>query len=205
MAGEKAANRRSPLAVVVLALLAEEPMHPYRMQRLIKERGKDQIANVAQRNSVYQTIDRLQRGGLITVHDTERDERRPERTVYALTDTGRATLMSWLRTMLATPSREFPEFPAALATLMLLPPAEVADLLAARADELAARLAESAPAADLPFELPRLFTLDDEYKAALTRAELTWLRSVLADLRAGRLTWSQEWIERIAAAAETQK
>lgn len=188
---------------MLLTLLAEEPMHPYRMQQVIKRRGKDKIANVAARNSVYQTIDRLQRGGLITVHETERDDRRPERTVYALTDAGRETLLSWLRTMLAAPSREFPEFPAALATLMLLPPAEVADLLAARADELAARLAEPPPDADLPFELPRLFTLDDEYKTALTRAELAWLRSVLADLRAGRLTWSKEWIEEIAAAAET--
>jgi hypothetical protein len=31
------------------------------MQTLIKERGKDQIANVAQRNSVYQTIAALKR------------------------------------------------------------------------------------------------------------------------------------------------
>jgi DNA-binding PadR family transcriptional regulator len=50
---------RSPLAMVLLALLAEEPMHPYRMQQLIKGRGKDKIANVARPNSVYQTIDRL--------------------------------------------------------------------------------------------------------------------------------------------------
>ena len=31
--------KRSPLALAILALLDEAPMHPYRMQRLIKDRG----------------------------------------------------------------------------------------------------------------------------------------------------------------------
>lgn len=45
----------SPLALTVLALLSEMPMHPYRMQRLIEERGKDDVANVRRRSSLYQT------------------------------------------------------------------------------------------------------------------------------------------------------
>ena len=52
--------RRSTLAMVLLALLLEAPMHPYRMQQMIKERGQDQLVNVAQRNSVYQALDRLE-------------------------------------------------------------------------------------------------------------------------------------------------
>src|SRR5579862_2576078 len=76
---------RSPLWLVVLAMAAEAPMHPYRMQTLIKERGKDLVANVAQRNSVYQTIDALRRAGLVEVREMSRDERRPERTVYQAT------------------------------------------------------------------------------------------------------------------------
>src|ERR1700738_191048 len=86
---------RSPLSMVVLALVCEEPMHPYRMQTLIKERGKDQIANVAQRNSVYQTIDALLRAGLIAISETSRQERRPKRTIYEATDEGRRALRSW--------------------------------------------------------------------------------------------------------------
>src|SRR5438309_6989392 len=104
---------RSPLAMVLLASVAEAPMHPYRMQTLIKERGKDQIANVAQRNSVYQTIDALRRAGLIAMRETEREERRPERTIYEATEEGRRTLRSWSNTALSTPAREFLEFPAA--------------------------------------------------------------------------------------------
>src|SRR5437764_7312634 len=100
--------RSSTMALAVLAFLYEAPMHPYRMQQLIKERGKDQVVNVRQRASLYQTIERLQRDGLIAVQGTSRAERRPERTEYALTDEGRATVCAWLRTMLAVPAREFP-------------------------------------------------------------------------------------------------
>src|ERR687894_454267 len=59
-----AGPRRSTLATALLALLVEAPMHPYRMQQVIKERGQDQLVNVAQRNSVYQALDRLVRDGL---------------------------------------------------------------------------------------------------------------------------------------------
>ncbi|MFS8513910.1 MAG: helix-turn-helix transcriptional regulator, partial [Planifilum fulgidum] len=94
--------QRSPLALAILVLLAEEPMHPYRMQRLIKERGKDLVINVQRRASLYQTIQRLLRNGLIAVKETSREENRPERTVDELTEKGLQTSREWLRDMLAT-------------------------------------------------------------------------------------------------------
>jgi DNA-binding PadR family transcriptional regulator len=187
---------RSPLWLVVLASLIEEPMHPYRMQVLIKERGKDLIANVAQRNSVYQVIDGLLRAGLIAVHGTARAESRPERTVYQITDRGRETLQVWMRTMLSTPAREFPDFPAALAHVMMLEPAELRALLEARAVALEARLATLE---DTPPHIPRLFLLEAEYLAAVTRAEIAWLRGVIADIKARKLTWSEAWLRKTMA------
>ena len=186
---------RSPLPMVVLALVAEAPMHPYRMQQLIKERGKDQIANVAQPNSIYQTIEGLRRAGLLAVRETARDERRPERTVYEITDDGRRTLLLWLRTVLSAPRREFPDFPAALSYLPLLEPQDVLRQLEARALALAGRLQELDSS---DHDLPRLFLIEDEYQRAVTRAELDWIRSVVEDLRAGRLTWTEEWVRSVA-------
>jgi DNA-binding PadR family transcriptional regulator len=93
--------RHSPLALAVLAMLTEAPMHPYRMQQLIKARGKDEVINVGQRNSLYQTIDRLVRGDLIAIRETERDGAFPERTVYEITEAGRDTARLWLREQLA--------------------------------------------------------------------------------------------------------
>ena len=57
------APRSSPLALTVLALLHYQPLHPYGIQRLIKQWGKDQVVNVEQRTSLYRTIERLLGGG----------------------------------------------------------------------------------------------------------------------------------------------
>jgi DNA-binding PadR family transcriptional regulator len=190
---------RSPLWLVVLSLACEEPMHPYRMQTLIKERGKDLVANVAQRNSVYQTIDALRRAGLIKVREMEREERRPERTIYEATAEGRRTLRSWLTTALSTPAREFPELPAALSVLdPSLTPDELGQLLQTRVAALEVRL----DALEKPVPgLPRIFLLESEYLAAVTRAEIKWLVGVITDLRTGRLAHpSAEEMRRIAAA-----
>ena len=161
-------------------------MHPYRMQQLIRERGKDRIANVAQPNSVYQTIDRLHRAGLVAARATARHERRPERTEYELTAAGRVALDTWLETVLSTPPREFPDFPAALSLLSLLEPADARALLEARAQHLTERLAELTVEIE---DLPRLFLIEDEYQRAVTEAELRWVRAIVDDLRNGRLTW----------------
>ena len=196
----KRAQRRSPLAVQILQLLDEEPMHAYRMQRLITERRKDRIVNIAQRNSMYQTVDRLLRGELIEVHLTQRTPGRPERTVYRLTRAGRDTLDTWLRTILSTPAREFPEFPVAIAALPSLTPELAIELLEHRThllrDELAMADAESAEAQHMG--LPRLFFLEDEYLRTITEAELRWVDTVLDDLRTERLTWNREWLAEVA-------
>ena len=181
---------RSPLWIVVLGLACEEPMHPYRMQTLIKQRGKDRVANVSARNSVYQTIDALERAGLIAAGATSRDENRPERTTYEATAEGRAALRAWVRSGLATPAREFPEFPAVLSTLMgVTGPDDLASLLEARTAALVALLADL----DKPVPgVPRLFLLEEEYMAATVRAEIAWLRAVVADLKKGRLKFPTE-------------
>ena len=181
----------SPLALVILALLDEDRMHPYRMQQLIRERGKDEVINVRHRASLYQTIARLQRDGLIEVHGTAQTGNRPERTIYQLTDTGRTTLHAWLREMLGTPAPEFPEFPAALSFIYLLEPAEARQQLAQRADALNARQQQLAKLLDEHADaVPRLFLLELEYMKTVMDAELAWLRSIEGDLDAGRLTWS---------------
>jgi hypothetical protein len=40
--------------------------------------------------------------------------------------------------------------------------------------------------------LPRLFLLEEEYMAAMVRAEIAWLRGVIDDLRSGRLKFPTE-------------
>jgi DNA-binding PadR family transcriptional regulator len=185
--------RRSSLALAILGLLENGPLHPYGIQRLLKQWGKDQVVNVGQRTSLYRMIVRLEEAGLITAGATERDERYPERTVYHLTDEGRTICREWLAEILTTPRNEFPEFPAGLSFVMLLPPQTACELLAQRRERLTERIAE------LHLELgsevdghpvPRFALLESEYQVAVTVAEAEWIDSVLDDLRTGALTWT---------------
>ena len=99
----------------MLGMLHTQPLHPYGIQRLVvRQWGKDQVVNVGQRTSLYRTIDRLLEAGLVAVRETERGQQYPERTVYEITDAGRAVTREWLAEMLAVPKPEFPEFPVAL-------------------------------------------------------------------------------------------
>lgn len=175
-------------------------MHPYEMQRLIKQRAKDRVINVGQRANLYKTIHRLHRDGLIVPRETVRSAQRPERTVYEVTADGRDTAMAWLRDMLSAPREEFPEFPAAVSFLPMLAPDVVIRQLEIRRDRLMEALStQEAALAAVSDWLPRLFSLEEEYRRAMLNAELSWVNGLLADLQAGRLTWSQEWLAELSA------
>jgi DNA-binding PadR family transcriptional regulator len=171
-------------------MLTEEPMHAYRMQQLVKERRKDDVVNVSQRNSVYQTIERLVREGLVAVASTERPENRPERITYRITDAGRSTLAEWLRDMLSTPAREYPVFPAALSFLPNLAPAEAIEVLTTRVTHLQERMAAlSQEITEVGRYLPRLFAIESEYQHQVVEAELAYVRGLIKDLQSEQITW----------------
>jgi DNA-binding PadR family transcriptional regulator len=185
--------RRSPLALTILGLLEDGPLHPYRMQQLIKKWGKDQVVNVRQRATLYKTINRMVEAGLIEIHETTRDHLYPERTSYELTDAGRAASRQWIAEMLSTPRDEFPEFPAALSFLPMISPQAALDLLAKRRERLAERIAErEALIAKAGLELPRVTMLETEYFRAVIEAELAWIDAALEGLREGSITWNSE-------------
>ncbi len=168
-------------------------MHPYRMQRLIKDRGKDQVINVEQRASLYQTINQLLRADLITFWETTREEGFPERTLYRLTDKGHETAVSWMREMLSTPSREYPDFPAAISLIPLLTPEDAVEQLVRRETKLTDQIATVDKDIQV-LDLPRLFLLESEYMRVVLEAELNWVRGLIHDIRSGQLTWNQDWM-----------
>src|SRR5262249_17378028 len=158
---------------------------------LIEAYGKDRVVNVRSRASLYQTIERLLRLGLVEPRETVRTAGYPDRIIYAITDAGHATAREWLRAMLRTTGTEYPEFIAAVSMLFFLSPEEARQQLELRAEALATELAATrSQFADNP-DLPRLFLLEEEYRQAILEAELSWLRSVIDDLGEGRLTWTE--------------
>lgn len=197
-------NRRTPqassLGLIVLWQLFEGPMHVYRMQKMFEAQGKDRVVNVRSRASLYQTIERLERHGLVEVYETRRAEGYPDRVVYAITDTGRDVARQWLREMLRNTEADYPEFVAAVSILFGLPPEEAQAELELRVEKLEDALAASErELTNVPPGLPRLFVLEEEYRRTMLEAEISWVRGVIDDLRTGRLTWSQEWLREVAA------
>ena len=194
----------SPLALTILGILHTRPLHPYGIQRLIKQWGKDKIVNVGQRATLYRTIDRLQAAGLVVVRETERDSQYPERTVYEITEAGRRATREWLEEMLTGPKQEFPDFPVALSHVLMLEPAEALQLLERREAQLSVALKALEADAGAAAFLPRVVMLESEYVVKTAQAQLDWVRSVVADLRSGRLTWSTEELAAIASGQTEQ-
>jgi DNA-binding PadR family transcriptional regulator len=194
---------KTPLALAILNLLYERPMHPYEMQQHMRERGHDFVIKL-KGGSLYSTIERLIEGGLIHPVETSREGRRPERTVYALTEIGQDELTVWLRELLARPIHEYPWFGAVLAFVGALPPEDVRSLLGFRAAALEAEIAagESILQAMTRQGLPRLYGIEGEYALATRRAELEWVRQVIDDISSEKLPWPAEVLEMHAARAK---
>jgi DNA-binding PadR family transcriptional regulator len=179
---------RDVMALTVLALLAEQPCHPYEMQRLIRVRHKDFAAGKTR--ALYHAVKRLTQETLIEPAEVSREGRRPERTVYRITSEGREELEGWLIDLLSTPLTEFPIFNVAVSFLGRVAPAEALSALRARALMLGTHLAAFEGAVRvLGDHLPRVVLLENEHALALGRAELAWVRSLIGDIEAGRLTW----------------
>lgn len=183
--------RLSPVTIAVMALLAEAPMHPYRMQQLIKQRGVDLVVNVRNRTGLHAAIERLARAELIEVHAIERDAGRPERTLYQLTPHGREALVTGLRDSVAAPAEDFPTFPAVVSFLHLLTPDDARRQLQQRTAALQQRLnrAQALLTASIEHGVPRAYLLEHEYATTQTTAELNWVRTLTEDLTIGTLTW----------------
>ena len=181
---------RDLVALTVLALLRERPLHPYEIQRVIRERRKDFAMGTTR--ALYHAVGRLERAGLIEPLETSREGRRPERTVYRLTEAGVEELVSWLDDLVANPVAEQPVFSAAVSFLPHLPADQAVRALRARTVALEGRIAglrASVVALQDQLHLPRLVLLEHELALAMLEAELAWVRSLAEEVRAGTIRW----------------
>jgi DNA-binding PadR family transcriptional regulator len=178
----------NPLALAVMALLYERPMHPYEMVSVMRERGKHESVRLKY-SSLYSVVEALEREGLILPLETLREGRRPERTIYGLTDAGRVEFLSWLRELLSEPVKEYTQFAAGLTFLPALPPAETVTLLEERVRRLEEEVGEMRSRLDAVVEqgLPRLFLGEAEHELVLREAELGWVRELVREIRTGTL------------------
>ncbi|HEX2301651.1 MAG TPA: PadR family transcriptional regulator [Pseudonocardiaceae bacterium] len=184
----------NPLALAVLSCLLERPMHPYEMSTTMRERHKEDSIKLNY-GSLYSVVESLARHNLIAARETVRAGRRPERTVYEITDAGRTEFVDWLSELVSVPVKEFTQFEAALSLLAGLAPQDARRLLEQRAQRLSHEL--RAIAAGLQAAgaegLPRLFSVEVEYRQALREAELQFVRKLLGQLIDGTLDGLAQW------------
>jgi DNA-binding PadR family transcriptional regulator len=181
------------LALALLALVAERPMHPYEMASTLRERGKD-ISIKINWGSLYTVVQNLEKHGFIEATETTRQGRRPERTVYSITDAGREELADWLRELISVPEKEYTRFEAALSVIGVLPPDEAIRLLEQRLRALQLAIAaERAILQESGQEVPRLFLIEAEYGLALREAEGEWIRRLLKELADGSIPGVEAW------------
>jgi DNA-binding PadR family transcriptional regulator len=186
--------RSNPLALAVLITLHERPMHPYEVAAVLRERSKHESVRL-NFGSLYAVVASLEKRGLVVAHETAREGRLPERTVYRLTDAGRREARDWLTTLISTPINDYPSFGAGLSFLPALPPSDVAELLRARASrlELARGAARDAQMKNEQSHVPRLIWIEDHYRAALLETELAYVRGLIAEIDTGSLEGYEWW------------
>jgi DNA-binding PadR family transcriptional regulator len=182
----------TPLGVMVLALLRESDMHPYEMVRLLRARHGDRLLTITN-GTLYHTVNRLQKAGLLDEVGIDRDGNRPERTTYTLTDAGRDAVIAWVRRELPRIDRDR-DFRIALAESHNLERPDVVALLRLRREALVESHTDhrerllAAHAKGVPAQV----LIEVERQEALLDAEVRWLDTLLTRLDGDALPWGPD-------------
>lgn len=191
--GAKRRKLGNPLALAVMALLSERPMHPYEIAQTLRQRGKENSVKI-NFGSLYTVVQNLEKHGYVEVAEVQRKGNRPERTLYGLTGTGHEEMLDWMADLVAVPAREYPLFETALSLIAVLPPDEVVVLLEERVRQLdIQRAAVSGILTQLGRTLPRLFVVETEYQLHMMAAQADWIRGLLREIADGSLTGLDGW------------
>jgi DNA-binding PadR family transcriptional regulator len=180
----------SPLALSVLELLDERPMHPYELAATMRERHHDEFIRL-NFGTLYHTVEVLERNGMIVAGEREKEGRRPERTIYQLTEPGRELLVKVVSDIIARPTREYINFAAGLMFMHHLEAPHAAQLLGERTVALAAitekltRIMGELRTAGVT----RLALIELEHKIAMLEAERAWVLKLEREITNGRLEW----------------
>jgi len=184
------------LGLAVLSYLSQHPMHPYALARALREHGDDRSIKFSH-GSLYMVVGQLERAGFVAQQETGRAGQRPEHTVYALTDAGRAELRDWLRSLVAEPQHEYPAFVSALSLITALPPAEAVELLRRRRGLIAADRArvEALIGDSLARQVPGLFLIEEEYRLDQLDTESAFVDRLIARITNPEPGWIGGWAE----------
>jgi len=187
-------SRSNPLALAVLVCLYERPMHPYEVAQTLRQRAKQESVRLNY-GSLYAVVESLEKKGFIKATGTVREGKRPERTVYQITDDGSREMDDWMTELISVPAKEYPAFMAGLSFIPSLDPDDALMALRGRAEALKVKLAgmKGAMKAARAAGLPRLFELESEYEEQQLVAELKFVNSIIHEISSGTLEGLDMW------------
>jgi DNA-binding PadR family transcriptional regulator len=122
----------------VLAMLAKEPSHGYRLRARLRE-ALGPLGESMNAGQVYVTLTRLEKAGLVVSERADGLPDRPDRKVYALTPAGQQRVAAWL-TEVNWPKPNLAEFHLKLAAAAAARLADPVELVDAQRRELLRRL-----------------------------------------------------------------
>jgi DNA-binding PadR family transcriptional regulator len=187
-------SRSNPLALAVLVCLYEKPMHPYEVAQTLRARAKQESVRLNY-GSLYAVVESLEKKGFIKAAGTVREGKRPQRTVYEITDDGSREMDDWLTELIGTPRKEYPDFMAGLSFMPALDPEDAIAALRRRSEALAIKLTATRGTRKAAREagLPRLFDIEGEYEESQLAAELAFVTRLLQEFNNGSFEGLDLW------------
>jgi DNA-binding PadR family transcriptional regulator len=174
--------------LVILGLLRDQPLYGYELKQIIEEQMGDWTSIAF--GSVYFALGKLSEEGLIEKVATKKEGNRPSRSIYQITQEGRAEFLRLLREVWGGLEREYFAIDIGLAFMNALPQDEIKGYLHKRLAQLGGILhylgsheQEQMTQPDIPSSAVAIF----EHSRAHLEAELSWTKEMLEKIEQGKL------------------
>ena len=174
--------------LVILGILRRQPLHGYEIKHIIEEEMGDWTTIAF--GSIYFALDKLAEEGLIKKVATRQEGNRPSRSIYQITDAGKAEFLRLLREVWQNVERQYYAIDVGLGFMDALPAKEIKGYLRQRVAHLEAGLeylnAHQQEQLARP-EVPSVAAVVFDHSRTQAEAELAWTRALLAKVERGEL------------------
>jgi DNA-binding PadR family transcriptional regulator len=174
--------------LVILGILQQRPLHGYEIKQIITQHMDDWTSIAF--GSIYFALNKLSDERLIEKVAVEKSGNRPSRSVYQITDAGKAEFTTLLRQLWAEPERHYYSFDIALFFISALPADCVRRYLAERIAHLEGSLeflGRHKKEHRHIKEVPKIAFAIMDHSIAHLKAEVKWLRDIARKIEAGEL------------------
>jgi DNA-binding PadR family transcriptional regulator len=172
--------------LVILGLLRQQPLHGYEIKQIIEEHMGDWTSIAF--GSIYFALGKLEEEDFAEKAATEKVGGRPSRSIYQITEAGRAEFLRLLRQVWTGVERHYFALDIALAFAEALPVEEIKGHLRGRIAQLEGIMQhlEEHQAEQMAHEkVPRMAAAVFDHSRAHFKAELAWTTDLLDQMERG--------------------